>query len=60
MRMWASICAVYDLSPGELATLWSAAQTADLIAATDEILWSPVAQAAAQQRWRQQREARNG
>jgi hypothetical protein len=30
---------LYDLSPGELELLWQAAQTADLIAALDEILW---------------------
>jgi hypothetical protein len=108
-RMWTGICRVYDLSPGELETLWQAAQTADLIAALDEILWagsatttgaqgqvklspliaaladqrrlldglirslslpmpgesegrrrSPVAQMAAQQRWRQEKEARRG
>lgn len=40
MSMRASICGVYDLSPGELETLWSPAQTADLIAALDEILWA--------------------
>jgi hypothetical protein len=38
--MWASIVSLYDLSPGEIETLWQAAQTADLIAALDEILWA--------------------
>jgi hypothetical protein len=39
-RLRASIISLYDLSPGEHQLLWQAAQTADLVAALDEVLWS--------------------
>jgi hypothetical protein len=107
--LWRSIVSLYGLSPSELETLWQACQTADLIAALSDVLWSggatvkgsagqlkvsplipalsdqrrlmdsllrslnlpmpsdlegrrrsPAAQAAAQQRWRQQKGDRLG